>query len=135
MLQLNYIFRTIFYCLVNQLNFSNALLGQNVTQAYEYEFPYVVSIMRISTENETLENLHRCTGTIISRQDILTAEHCLRDLTPYGFRIMIGSSDLYNCIEYYSLWWLSYNRWAYLTNTDLQNEDNDVAIGKVNEIL
>ncbi|XP_011493808.1 PREDICTED: trypsin-like [Ceratosolen solmsi marchali] len=122
----------IFANLCNFLNV-NALVGQNVRPAEEHEFPYVVAIMKVPKRGPQLPKHEICTGTLISLQDVLTAEHCIVDYCPLGIEIIVDSIDLLLGKKYFPLWWMTYNQWATNNNMRLVLSANDIAIIKLTD--
>ncbi|GBP06442.1 Trypsin-1 [Eumeta japonica] len=59
------------------------------------EFPYLVSIWKNGV-------LH-CGGTIVTRQYILTAAHCVRDESSFVYSVLVGTSDLESGGERYNV--------------------------------
>jgi secreted trypsin-like serine protease len=55
-----------------------ALIG-NIRSVADNEFPFVVAISKSYRQNALNLN-YFCAGTLISRKDVLTSEHCLIDL-------------------------------------------------------
>ena len=114
----------------NQFYFSNAepLVGQNVRRVRGNEFPFVVAI-----GNNFFQDLqdHICTGSLISRNHVLTAASCLKNVALERLRVKIGSSDILSANDFEVSWWLSYEEWAQLNNMPPDHEDHDVAIIKV----
>ncbi|XP_011493785.1 PREDICTED: uncharacterized protein LOC105359008 [Ceratosolen solmsi marchali] len=115
----------------NPYKFVNALIGEGVREAGENEFGYVVSIRRTSTLEIPIQRLHRCTATLISKQDVITAEHCLRNMLPTAFKIMIGSNDLTRSIETFPLFLITYNDWASNQRIRTEFRINDIAFVKI----
>jgi hypothetical protein len=113
----------------NDCNFVNALAGENVKSAEENEFKYVVSILEI--DNSTLvpiEMYHRCTGTLVSKQDVLTAEHCVNNIFPSAIKMLIGSIDLRLGTIFSPLFFVPYIPERYEHDVEYQNRDKNVNI-------
>jgi hypothetical protein len=68
-----------------------------------------------------------CTGTLISRNDVLTSEHCLRNERLTRMYVMVGSSYLDSGTIYYPEWWQSYDQWAVFNNLEIVDDVNDIA--------
>jgi secreted trypsin-like serine protease len=109
-----------------------ALIGENIRIANVGEFPFVVSIITLSNITNEPARLHRCTASLISRQDVITSEHCLRALDATGYKILMGSCNLIRARSYFPLFWVSYNFWARHSDIRRQYLSNDIAITKVN---
>ncbi|XP_011500583.1 PREDICTED: uncharacterized protein LOC105364372 [Ceratosolen solmsi marchali] len=104
-----------------------ALIGENVRLAGESEFPFIVAIMRYVLENNMRRN-YICAGTLISRKDILTAEHCLTAQHLTGIYVLAGSSNIDQTYKYYPEWWITYDQWANSNNHVIEIADNDIGI-------
>ncbi|XP_011500640.1 PREDICTED: chymotrypsin BII-like [Ceratosolen solmsi marchali] len=104
-----------------------ALIGENVRLAGESEFPFIVAIMRYVLENNMRRN-YICAGTLISRKDILTAEHCLTAQHLTGIYVLAGSSNIDQTYKYYPEWWITYDQWANSNNHVIEMTDNDIGI-------
>jgi hypothetical protein len=111
------------------------MIGANIFDAQENEFDFVVSLMKkgILTSNPVMD--HICTGTLITRKDIVTAEHCIRGRDISRTEIMLGSVDLKKCFTYYILWWITYEEWAEIEKIHLEFILNDIAVIRVIESL
>ncbi|SES65046.1 serine protease [Thalassotalea agarivorans] len=83
-------------CFVVGLTFSTIALPQSVDSIIDgdlasyHQTPYVVSIQR---DNQG-QWQHLCAGTLIDDHIVLTAAHCLLDISPESLRVYFGSSDL-----------------------------------------
>jgi secreted trypsin-like serine protease len=120
----------------NENNFAdvNALIGRNVRDAGENEYPFIASILRILTEDES-EIVYACVGALISRKDVLTTNHCMDDEELNKIKIIIGSTYLTGTNKYYPLWWKSYNDWMQEKRKNLEFRLNDIAIIRVNKCV
>ena len=76
--------------------------------------------------------VHFCTGTLITRTDILTSEHCLEDERLNTIQIVVETIDLRNGQVFHPFWWLSYNQWIARGNDTYVFNVNDLANIKVN---
>jgi V8-like Glu-specific endopeptidase len=107
------------------------MIGQNIRDAQENEFPYVVSFMRIGLFMTNPQLNHICTGTLITRKDVVTSEHCIVGRQISNSKIMVGSVNLRITRRYYILWWISYKQWANGQNITIQFSINDIAVVRV----
>jgi hypothetical protein len=117
------------YCFV----IAKPLIGTNVRNANENEFPFVVSVIQINQSASTriYARNHVCTGTLISRQDVLTAEHCIIFESMDELEIITGSTRLRHCVRYPIFWWITYDQWANIQNVEILLPINDVACIRV----
>jgi V8-like Glu-specific endopeptidase len=66
----------------------NAVAGQNIRHPNPNEYLYVVSVVRIDSQDNTkMEKM--CIGTLVTRKDVLTAEHCLE-----GEELKFNTNDI-----------------------------------------
>jgi V8-like Glu-specific endopeptidase len=107
------------------------MIGRNIRDAQENEFPYVVSVMRMRIFNADPIRDHSCTGTLISRKDIVTAEHCVEAEDLLATKIVVGSNNLRECESYFIFWWTTYKHWAMRSNIPIEFYMNDVAVIRV----
>ena len=119
-----------------QCNFGTAIYGPTTRLAEANEFPYIVSIMKLS--NNTVPGIHafsKCSGTLVSRQDVLTSEHCLSSTFTRGFKVMVGSHDLAHTTAYFPMFIMTYEHWTIYRRRRLDRFDHDIAFIKVNYTL
>jgi secreted trypsin-like serine protease len=107
-----------------------ALIGENIRSAEEYEFPFIVAITKYYVEHGW-ESRYTCTGSLISTTDVLTSEHCLTAEELNRIHILIGSSFLDSATRYYPMWWITFDQWAAYNNHEIVHNSNDIAILKV----
>jgi secreted trypsin-like serine protease len=107
------------------------LYGQKVRNARRTEFPFIVSIIRIPNPSNALLPNHICTGTLITRRDVVTCEHCIVDERIQRVRIIVGILDVREGVRHKALWWMTYDNWA-AQNTQSELENNDLCNIRVN---
>jgi hypothetical protein len=107
------------------------LVGTNVRPAEVNEFPFIVSLMRITSINPDPLTDHFCAGSMISRKDVLTSEHCTSMDVPTGIKVVVGSIDLRGGNEYFINWWMSYDQWATAKGILIELIENDISIIRV----
>jgi secreted trypsin-like serine protease len=101
-----------------------------VRQLTETEFPYVVALSRINNNDPSILNVI-CIGTLITKKDVLTCEHCLEDEEQTEIQIIAGSYDITCGLKYTVYWWLTHDQWAVQMYIPLQFTNNDIAIIRV----
>jgi hypothetical protein len=96
------------------------------------EFHYIASIL--TTVGETFDPLVDivCSGTLISKQDIITTQHCLKNKLPVQVHIYMGSGDLTLNQGYHANWWISYDEWANHNNVPVQSAGHEITMLRVN---
>lgn len=100
------------------LNVRDATLSDN--------FSFVVSMGRIDREGK-----HFCTGSLITRQSVLTCQHCIAGKNKSNIIITIGSTDLRLGQKYGVADWKSFDQWHFnISELEFSTED-DIAIIKV----
>ena len=60
---------------------------------FHFQWPFMASIQSL-TNHKTNTYSHSCGGTILTRNLILTAAHCLHDKPLHELKIIVGRSDL-----------------------------------------
>jgi secreted trypsin-like serine protease len=116
---------------IHDLAISSPMFGENVRYANQGEFPFVVSIKRISFNNSEPENYHICTGTLVSNKDVLTAEHCSDNLLISDIEVIVGSNDIREGKQYNVSWWITYNTWISMKKKKSQYHNNDIMMLRV----
>jgi secreted trypsin-like serine protease len=109
-----------------------ALIGRSVREVEEGEFPNVVCIARYSIHPNLLQYNIKCTGTLVSRDHILTSDHCFQNMGLRSLYVLVGSRDLRQTTRHYIYWWLTFNNWASTQDMEIEFDTNDIAIIKVN---
>lgn len=93
--------------------------------AGEREFPSVVSIGKKKNNHQ---NAHLCTGTLITSQHVLTAEHCLEDEHPAYIEITVGSINRRHGTKYQTSHWITYVEWKNPSEYKNESALHDIAI-------
>ncbi|XP_011495557.1 PREDICTED: chymotrypsin-2-like [Ceratosolen solmsi marchali] len=109
--------------------------GVNVRFAREGEFPFVVSITNTIQNNQRPEANHVCTGTLVSKRDVVTADHCVSTFTDQTITIIAGSHDIRHGTRYGVLWWLSYNQFSTIQHSIPVYEHNDITMIRLNQTV
>jgi secreted trypsin-like serine protease len=108
-----------------------AIVGQNVRQALDGEYPSAVAIVKVVDDNSWPENNMICTGILISNRDVMTASHCIEDEQRSSIKILIGHVDLREATEYFPQWWITFDEWAEEHEIESEYEVNDISIIRV----
>lgn len=114
--------------LLSILTRAQPLKGNDVTKVEKGKYPYVVSIVQKNNQSN-VEEMHICTGVLITSQFILTAAHCFDVVNE--IEIIIGSVDLRKGKRYDPSVWVTYNRWVESKNNLIRSIAHDIAIVKV----
>jgi hypothetical protein len=105
-------------------------MGQDVKPVRQGQYTFVVSIMQITADPNPQQD-HICMGTLVTKRDVLTNEHCMRSENLNEIQLIIGSNSLLHGTKYYPLWWKTYDEWCLEKNIPIQFDINDVAIIRV----
>jgi hypothetical protein len=129
--------KAIFYSLDGKYNIvlSNPMFGENVRNAREGEFPFVVSIRPMNLRNDFREIEHICTGVLVSNRDVLSVDHCNKYFRNIVAEVIVGSNDICLGRKYYVSWWLSFNQWSEIRNLELRYSKNDITMLRVSSLL
>ncbi|XP_011495224.1 PREDICTED: chymotrypsin-2-like [Ceratosolen solmsi marchali] len=109
--------------------------GVNVRFAREGEFPFVVSITNMNRNNQRPEANHVCTGTLVSKRDVVTTDHCVLGFLYHVIEIIVGSHDIRQGTRYFVLWWLSFNQFSTIQRSIPVYEHNDIMMIRLNQTI
>ncbi|XP_011495580.1 PREDICTED: uncharacterized protein LOC105360385 [Ceratosolen solmsi marchali] len=116
-----------------QCNFPtvNALIGVEVRSAHVREFPFLVAFKHINVINPHATRDHICTGSLISRSHVLSAEQCIRNRNKNETAILHGTNSLSSCVQYSIEWWITFGEWSNYRNRQVEYDNNDISITKL----
>lgn len=106
-------FVVCFLCIYLSL-LDSAICTANPVRGKSYEvekgeYPFLVSLMSRSS-NISDKRSYFCTGTLISKRLVLTAEHCIRNLNKNNIVVILNTLDSNSVREIKS--WITYDEWA-----------------------
>jgi hypothetical protein len=124
-----------FLVISNEFSTVNAIIGSTVRMARPLEFPFIVSIMNVNVNNAVPANDHICTGSLISRQHVLSAAQCTLNRQWNETVVLAGTSSLLFGSIYGISWWIRFNEWTMYRQRPTLFEDNDISITRVNNFI
>jgi V8-like Glu-specific endopeptidase len=107
------------------------MIGETVQEGSIREFPYIVSIKHINYYTSEPENDHVCTGVLVSSKDVLTMEHCFKNLRIQNTEVIVGSNNIREGLRYYVSWWMSYYEWTLIHSRGNRYSDNEMSMLRV----
>ncbi|XP_058793564.1 chymotrypsin-2-like [Phymastichus coffea] len=117
---------------VFHFSIADPIRGDNVFAVKEGEFPLAAALIR-KTECLNDECDFICTGVLISKRHILTADHCFEELQPNDTQIILNSIDLRYGTRYNVSKWITYDEWAMKKRIHIVLYDNDIAVIELSE--
>jgi hypothetical protein len=115
--------------------FMEPMFGQLVRSVEDNEFLFAVALMMNNNVNPDLVNDFICSGSLVTRQDVITSAHGIENIQVDQVLIYAGSIDLINSRHYKILWWITYNDWAQSMNIVSPFRINDIANIRVSTLF
>jgi hypothetical protein len=91
--------------------------------------------MRIDVNSAVPANDHICTGSLISRQHVLSASYCTLNRLWNETVVHAETNNLLVGRVYGIAWWIRYNEWCIYRQRANPFHDNEISITKVNYFL
>ncbi|XP_011500642.1 PREDICTED: trypsin-like [Ceratosolen solmsi marchali] len=88
---------------------TKALYGHNVRPAQQNEQSFVIKVMFIVPGANVSTDLI-CTGALVTRHDVISAEHCMQYVEMNNTKFLVGLTDSPQ-FRFYPNWWISYEQW------------------------
>jgi hypothetical protein len=107
------------------------LIGENIRRARHNEVSSQVAILKRVGDTILPDRDVICSGVLISKQDVLTAEHCIQGEEIHNILITAGSKNILLSSKFYPSWWISYDQWRRQINKRIPKPWNDIAIIRV----
>lgn len=114
-----------------------AIQGVNVKDANENEFPFAVALSLVNNGTNPIPPTVRvfCSGSLITRKHVLTAEHCIIKKHVNEVEILVGSVNLNLCKAYDPKKFMTYQQWKYKVSNKFPLYYHDVAVITVTTIV